>query len=313
MPQLISVIIPCYNHGNYLEKAIESVLAQSYRHFELIVVDDGSIDCTKEVAQKYTEVSYIYQVNQGLSAARNTGIEVSTGELIVFLDADDWLVPDALSINLNYLNQHPGVAFVSGAYEIFYEWINERSFWQKKLTETPYCHLLEKNFIGMHGTVLFKRWVFELFRYDTSLKSCEDYDLYLKIARKFEVFVHQELIAVYYFHQSNMSSNYAIMLKNALFVLNKQKTLLKNKTEKTWFKKGISFWKSYYSQKMFEKISYQLYDKNSAVLQEDVKNLKQYNTYLYLKFIFYATSKQKLKLLVQNVSLFQTMKGLIKL
>jgi glycosyltransferase involved in cell wall biosynthesis len=81
----VSVIIPCFNHACYLEKAIGSVLEQTYKNVEIIVVDDGSTDNTKEVAQSFTGVTYVFQKNQGLSAARNTGIGASQGSFLVFL------------------------------------------------------------------------------------------------------------------------------------------------------------------------------------------------------------------------------------
>lgn len=86
--KLISVIITCYNHGKYLQEAIESVLKQSYKNIELIVIDDGSTDHTKFVVDKYPQVKYIYQANKGVSSARNTGIEHSKGGYICFLDAE---------------------------------------------------------------------------------------------------------------------------------------------------------------------------------------------------------------------------------
>ena len=299
---LISVIVPCYNHGEYLETAIESILLQSYKNHEIIVVDDGSTDNTKLVAKKYAEVKYVYQTNQGLSAARNKGIEKSTGKFLVFLDADDWLVPDALLTNLKHFEQDNEVAFVAGAYEFFYMWNNEKSqIWQTNLIETPYCHLLEKNFIGMHASVLFQRWVFELFKYDTNLKSCEDYDLYLKITRKFKVSVHTELIAVYRIHSNNMSSNFVLMLESALLVLEKQRKLLKNKTEIKWFKKGIISWKSYYSKKIYEKLLNHLYDENKKVIKKDIEDLKRYDTFSYLKYVYYVNLKYRIKnLIIKN-------------
>ena len=82
--QFVSVIITSYNHARYLPESIESVLAQTYRHFEILVVDDGSTDNTQDVVSKYPEVRYIYKHNQGLSAARNTGIDHSKGSYLVF-------------------------------------------------------------------------------------------------------------------------------------------------------------------------------------------------------------------------------------
>src|SRR5919112_554735 len=97
---LVSVIIPCYNHAHYLDQAIESVLNQSYRNFEIIVVDDGSTDETSVVASRYERVRLFQQENQGLSGARNRGLGEAKGEYVVFLDADDRLVPGALEAGL---------------------------------------------------------------------------------------------------------------------------------------------------------------------------------------------------------------------
>jgi cellulose synthase/poly-beta-1,6-N-acetylglucosamine synthase-like glycosyltransferase len=85
-----SVIIPCYNQGHFLHEAIESALAQTYPHSEVLVLDVGSTDKTAEVAAAYSGVQYIRQKNSGVSAARNTGLKQSRGEYLVFLDADDW-------------------------------------------------------------------------------------------------------------------------------------------------------------------------------------------------------------------------------
>src|SRR5215212_2774004 len=114
---LVSVISPCYNQAHFLGEAIESVLAQSYRPFEIVVVDDGSPDNTSEVAARYPRVRCIRQENQGLAGARNTGIRESKGEYLVFLDADDRLLPEALEVGVNNLKAHPECAFVSGLHQ----------------------------------------------------------------------------------------------------------------------------------------------------------------------------------------------------
>ncbi|MEX0882819.1 MAG: glycosyltransferase family A protein, partial [Cyclobacteriaceae bacterium] len=116
--QVVSIIIPCYNHGAYLSDAIESCLKQTYQAIEIIVVDDGSTDNTPEVAQLYPNVKYIYQENQGLSSARNTGIKRSKGGFLVFLDADDLLFEDAINCNIGHLLKEPEMAFVSGGHQV---------------------------------------------------------------------------------------------------------------------------------------------------------------------------------------------------
>ena len=114
MPK-VSVIIPTYNRSKYVTKAIDSVLAQTYRDFEIIVVDDGSTDNTKEVLKPYTDrIKYLYQENTGVSAARNAGIRAAGGQWIAFLDSDDEWLPEKLSIQMDYLSRHNEiVAFIT--------------------------------------------------------------------------------------------------------------------------------------------------------------------------------------------------------
>ena len=100
----VSVIIPAYNRAKYVTKAIDSVLAQTYTDYEIIVVDDGSTDNTKDVLLPYMErINYIYQENKGVSAARNTGIRAATGRWIAFLDSDDIWLEEKLSAQMKYI------------------------------------------------------------------------------------------------------------------------------------------------------------------------------------------------------------------
>src|SRR5919205_3439354 len=115
--ELVSVVIPCYNQAHFLAEAIESVLEQTYPHFEIVVVDDGSTDNTSEVASGYypsEKVRLLRQENKGLSAARNRGLAESRGEYVVFLDSDDRLLAEALEVGVGELESHPGCAFVWG-------------------------------------------------------------------------------------------------------------------------------------------------------------------------------------------------------
>src|SRR5690349_12188340 len=113
---LISVVIVCYNQARYLRDAIESVLAQSYQGAEILLVDDGSTDQTSEIAREYPQVRYIRQNNRGLSAARNAGLHRSRGRYVVFLDADDRLLPNALDTGIALFRDHPDSGFVFGAH-----------------------------------------------------------------------------------------------------------------------------------------------------------------------------------------------------
>lgn len=104
---LVTVIIPVYNGGKFLEEALQSVFDQTYQNIEIVVVDDGSTDNTAEIAQSFSQVHYIYQENQGVSVARNTAISRAGGEYIAFLDADDIWMPDKLSIQIEYMLGNP--------------------------------------------------------------------------------------------------------------------------------------------------------------------------------------------------------------
>ncbi len=109
MPQ-VSVIIPTYNRARYIARAVESVLSQTYRDFEIIVVDDGSSDNTPQVLERYADrIRYVFQENAGPGAARNLGIRVSTGEYLAFLDSDDMWMPSFLAKTAGALVAHPEV------------------------------------------------------------------------------------------------------------------------------------------------------------------------------------------------------------
>ncbi|MDT0643088.1 glycosyltransferase [Zunongwangia sp. F363] len=282
--QLVSVIIPCYNHGKYLAHAIDSVYAQSYRFFEVIVVDDGSVDNTKEVCGKYPEVRYVYQENLGLSAARNTGVKNAKGEYLVFLDADDWLLEHALEHNIGYLKSDTRAAFVAGGYQLYYEPEDKTWLIQQEITNDYYCELLEGNFIGMHAAVMYRHWIFKYFSFNTALRYCEDYDMYLQITRLFPIFYHTNLIAVYRKHDDNMSANYSGMMDYALRALSFQKKNLKNKAERKSYKKGKNYWRSYYSRKIYDNLLGNLYAGEVVFDRKEIEILKKYNKHLYKKF-----------------------------
>ena len=114
---IVSIIIPCYNSERFITETIESVLSQTYKNYEIIVVDDGSTDNTKSIVSNYPEIKYIYQTNQGTSSARNNGLKVSKGKYIIFLDHDDKLLPERLQSGVEYLEDNLNCAFVLGWFD----------------------------------------------------------------------------------------------------------------------------------------------------------------------------------------------------
>lgn len=120
---LVSVIIPCYNQAEYLSSTLDSVLAQTYRNWEAIIVNDGSPDNTDEIAKRYIDkdsrIKYIYQKNQGLATSRNVGIKNSNGEYILPLDADDLIEPTYLEKAINHFNRFPDTKLVYCKADLF--------------------------------------------------------------------------------------------------------------------------------------------------------------------------------------------------
>lgn len=116
----VSVIITAYQHARFISDAIGSVLAQTYPDDELIVVDDGSTDGTREIVTNYgNQLVYIYQENRGSAAARNSGIRAATGEYVAFLDADDVWLPNKLELEVKFLDAHPSIGMVYSNYTYF--------------------------------------------------------------------------------------------------------------------------------------------------------------------------------------------------
>jgi len=221
---LVSVIIPCYNQAHFLDEAIESVITQTYPNREILVVDDGSSDSTAPVVRRYPLVRYVYQENAGPSAARNAGVEKSGGEYLVFLDADDRLLPEALEIGVDCLRQHPKCAFASGFCRLI---VTDGSLLgnpqQRSIARDHYLAFLCRNYIWALSSVIYQRTAFEIVEgFDTSLGRCEDYDLYLRITRDHPVFCHNQFVADYRLHGSSRSADHSLMLRDMLKVLDAQ-------------------------------------------------------------------------------------------
>lgn len=244
---LVSVVIPCYNHGRFLTEAIESVLNQTHANREIIVVDDGSDDTTKQVCDSFAKVKYIRAERVGLPAARNIGVQQATGNYVVFLDADDFLYRDSMKVNLYFFNYYRDVVMVSGGHQRVDEaGKNLPTTSNQVYLNNNYTSLLQGNYIAMEAAVMYRRDVFPYFSFDTSLQACEDYDLNLRIARDLPVFGHEKIMAAYRMHDTNMSADRDKMLKNALAVLEKHSNHLLNAEQQQAYASGIKNWTQFY-------------------------------------------------------------------
>ncbi len=249
--QFVSVIIPCYNHAHFLSEAIESVLRQTYPHYEIIVVDDGSTDETAKLADGYAQVHCVRQANLGLSAARNRGLRASQGEYLVFLDADDRLLPRALEIGVRELVQRPECAFVYGRSQyINYLGVPLPVSYGAPVEQDHFHALLHSNHIWMPAQVMHRRDIFnQVGEFNPSISAAADYDLYLRITRGFPVHNHNQIVAEYRQYVDSMSRDYGLMLKTTLMALGSQRKFIRrDKRYLKAYRTGKRVWQSYYGE-----------------------------------------------------------------
>ena len=202
----ITVVIPTFNRYDFLKRAIESVLAQSYPPKEIIVVDDGSSDATSQIKKDFEFIKYIYQENSGVSSARNKGIQNATYPWIAFLDDDDTWERDKLKSHKNYHNKHK---------EIFVSFCDERWFRDDKEVKIPKkYHKPNHNTFLEHisycniapSSIMIEKRVFEkVGLFDESLTVCEDYDMWLRILREFQIgYIDKKLINKFAGHPNQL-------------------------------------------------------------------------------------------------------------
>jgi len=200
---LVSVIIPVHNGARYLRAALESVFAQTYRLFEVIVVDDGSTDDSGIIAQSFPDVRYIHQANQGVAAARNHGIEASRGEFLAFLDQDDLWTPEKLKLQINYLLSHPGVGYTLTQQQFFLDPGATLPAWFRK-------ELLTSVHTGwVLGTLVVRRTAFEqVGNFATGYSAASDGDWFFRAkAAGIPMEVVPELLLLKRIHGSNESAH----------------------------------------------------------------------------------------------------------
>lgn len=244
----VAVVITTFNHARFLGEAIDSVLAQTRPVDHIIVVDDGSTDDPQQVVSRYPGVTFIRQTNQGLSAARNTGLKAAGDYYVLFLDADDRLTPLAVETHLKSFTAKPRAAFAYGAYRFIDAEGNETLLMPlQDISADPFGSLLGGNRIGMHATVLYRRKVLvDAGGFDIGLKAAEDYDTYLRISRANEVAVADEVVAEYRRHGANMSLNAPFMLDAVLEVLGRYKPPADENEALALWDAGTKQWLEFY-------------------------------------------------------------------
>ncbi len=206
----ISVIIPAYNRVNSLARAIESVLDQTHKVAEIIVIDDGSTDATSEVVKVYEDVLLLRQKNMGVSSARNNGIMMASSEWIAFLDSDDTWHRDKIAKQVALHKKEPQLKF-SYTDE---KWIHKgkETTLSKKSAKSGgdiFAESLSECTIASSSTIVKKSLLTSVGLFDESLEVCEDYDLWLRILSEHEIgLVDEKLITKYSGHDDQLSMQY---------------------------------------------------------------------------------------------------------
>lgn len=242
---LVSIVITSYNKAPYLEQAVNSVLAQTYSDIECIIVDDGSTDNTAEIVQelitRYPQIQYYVKPNGGISSARNFGNSKATGEWIQFLDADDWIHEDKIRFQLECLQSiSEKEVFTYSDYQRVYvdkdnQIIKSVSHQIGELSKEELINrllicpdfLADSSFPLLQQAMLFKKSIYDKYRFDETLKACEDRELMIDLLINDKIhYVYTPMIAAYYRkHSANLTDNGSLMRESYIryFEVVKQK------------------------------------------------------------------------------------------
>ncbi|MBO0357370.1 glycosyltransferase [Hymenobacter sp. BT186] len=242
---LVSIIIPCYNYGWLLPETLDSVLTQTYPHWECIIIDDGSTDNSRAVGEEYqardTRFRYIYQENKGMSAARNTGVAAAKGQYIQFLDSDDLLVPRKLETQVLLLEAHPEVDIVYGDVRCFRQGQPDslsRSFDMQDsawMPEVSGCGavminaLVKKNIMAVNAALIRRELLQRVGPVAEHLRSVEDWEYWVRCALAGACFLYDGNPAAWALvrvHPTSTSHNMLRMYEHEVLVRNELATKL---------------------------------------------------------------------------------------
>ncbi|MBN2304804.1 MAG: glycosyltransferase [Anaerolineae bacterium] len=201
---LVSIIIPTYNHRDYVMQTVDSGLNQTYPAIEVIVVDDGSTDGTGTLlTERYGDrIRYVYQENQGVGAARNNGAQIARGEFVHFCDADDQLLPEKVARCMAVFRDQPEIALVYT--QCHYVEPDGRTIIPREQPELPagdvFCQLLHGprgNFVPQCTPLIRRQAVLDVGGFSQQLRAAEDWDMWLRLAARYPFGVVNEPLALY--------------------------------------------------------------------------------------------------------------------
>ncbi|CAN2048994.1 UDP-glucose:(glucosyl)LPS beta-1,3-glucosyltransferase [Candidatus Magnetomoraceae bacterium gMMP-1] len=288
---LVSVIIPCYNSAEYICEAVESVLQQSYSHYEILLINDGSIDNTELVLSPYMDrINYYYKKNGGASSARNFGINKAKGEYIAFLDADDIWRKNKLTLQMEFFQNNPNVSLVYSDSSTFdSKGILHDSV--KYVVETPSGYVLDDmiihNFLN-NSTVIVKKFCFETVgAWNEALLNGNDYDIWLKISAYYEFGFVDEVLVDTRYHSQGLSSMLDMQSENSIKI---QESFLKQKNDElkisnSTMRKAYSYKYRLWGQRLYYRGQHSKARKKIIKsLYYDLYDLRSYE-YLFKSFI----------------------------
>ncbi|MBI5874103.1 MAG: glycosyltransferase [Candidatus Omnitrophica bacterium] len=229
MDPRVSVIIPVYENEQTIAEAIESVLQQEFSDFEIIIIDDGSTDGSKDIIELYRKrspdkIKCIRQSNQGISAARNNGIRIARGEYIAFLDADDLWIPEKLKTQVLFMDKEKNLGF--SYTETFVVDIDCQltGHWKHINPTNTFEVLYNGNFIHTL-TVMARRHCFDrVGLFDPHLAISQDYHMWLKLTKQFSFGHISQPLAKYRIHSNNTSKDHSLRLKDHLYIISNKET-----------------------------------------------------------------------------------------
>jgi glycosyltransferase involved in cell wall biosynthesis len=223
---VVSVILPVYNGERFVQHAIESVLAQTHRRLQLVIVNDGSTDGSRAVIARYLSdprIIYREQANQGVARARNAGIAAATGAYVALIDQDDLWLPEKLEHQVRYLEDHPEVGLLHARVRCIDAGGEVRScdgvIWVYPFQGRCAPQLARGNGIAPLTVMLRRSCIDDVGTFDQLLAPADDWELWIRIARQYELGFSDEVTALYRWHGENVSGNRVTMHRAVLRVL----------------------------------------------------------------------------------------------
>ena len=220
---LVSIIIPAYNRAHTIKMTLDSVLNQTYKNYEVIIVDDNSKDNTYEVVKPYLSDNIFYYKNEknlGGGKSRNVGVEHSKGSILAFLDSDDEWLPEKLEKQVNIFMTNEDIALVYTKFYLISETSGKKFVSEEtKRLNDDFKSILCNNFIATTSTIAIRREAFlDINGFDDYLKTCQDWDLYIRTLKKYKVKGIEEPCVNYYYHTESITGNAENVINSHIIV-----------------------------------------------------------------------------------------------